>query len=317
MIVVGFLVALLCGIAVGSFFISLSLFLKLREEPNTFNDKVWISLGLQVVGFYLLTTNDYKEFPLLYKATAIGNTAGLLMTALYFARFICYHKHIYQRLQRWMYASVSLAIACFILIIFNSFTGVASFAMADEGDFPALLQQEKRVKYKADFEALKATHYKLNKHEYYYHDRMHKAYLQRYNNGQDEGEDTLIILRFTHGFRLLYYTYGDDGSYEDVVEKPLLDGFDATYNDGTLMYKSDNVFTNMDTFYFDRERYSGHQVYEETDIELEVIPQTIDNYIAYRESTVNVGERNMYVSLSYLQSKGIPITLEKYPEKER
>ncbi len=161
-------------------------------------------------------------------------------------------------------------------------------------------------------------HYKISKHDYYHHDRMQRAYLQRYNNGQDEGEDTLIILNFTHGFRLLYYTYDDNGSYQNIVEKPLLDGFNADYNNGNLSYNRDSLFTNMDTFFFKQVKHDEHPIYEETDIELEVIPQTIDDYIAYRESDhVIAGEGTLYVSLDYLRSKSIPITLEEYPQEKR
>src|SRR5947209_20359158 len=71
------LLGVLAGIAAGSFFIGLYVLLHHREEPHAFNTKIYISLGLCIFGLYCLTTDFYKEFPTMYKATAIGNGLGL------------------------------------------------------------------------------------------------------------------------------------------------------------------------------------------------------------------------------------------------
>src|SRR3954465_15484099 len=76
LILFAFFLGILAGIAAGSFFIALYVLLHHREQPHTFNTTIFISVGLCVFGLYCLTTDFSKEFPTMYKATAIGNGLG-------------------------------------------------------------------------------------------------------------------------------------------------------------------------------------------------------------------------------------------------
>jgi len=312
LIVFAFFLGMLAGIAVGSFFIALYALLRHRQQPQVFNTAIFISIGLCIFGLYCLTTDFYKEFPTMYKVTAIGNGLGLLLTVAYFIRFAGSRTGKNYSLPQLL--MIGLIVTSITLLVYNHFVDVSDYLMAPGKQFHELLRDEKRAKYRSDFEAFKKSHYKLNlsdERHFTVRDWAQYDLLAGTDAGNDK-KGTLLITRFTQLFEVIYYTNSPRDGVSVKTYKAFINGITADYNDGHVIFPHGEA-EDMDFDKRDYEQEMHTKVLTEIAIKTEVIPDDLDSYIQMREKGFIPDFTDDYLlSESYLRRKGIPFTVEKF-----
>jgi hypothetical protein len=312
LILFAFFLGVLAGIAVGSFFIALYALLHHRKQPQTFNTTIFISLGLCIFGFYCLTTDFYKEFPTMYKATAIGNGLGLMLTAVYFIRFALSRAGNNHALPQPLL--IGLIISSIALLLYNHFVHVSDYLMVPGKQFHMLLLDEKRAKYRSDFEAFESSHYKLD-----LSDERHFTVQDWVQYGLIAGtiadhvdKRTLLITGFDHLFEVIYYTNSKSDGVSVLTYKAFLNGIDADYNGGHIIFPRGET-KDMDFDKVDYEQEMHTRVLTEIAVQAHVIPDDLDSYIEYREKGVIPDFTSEYLlSEAYMRRKGIPFRVDKF-----
>lgn len=182
--------------------------------------------------------------------------------------------------------------------------------LASGNQFHELLRDEKRVQYQNDFESFIQTHQVISQSDYHYYEVWKKEHIKLTYTGSTK-DDTLIIERITPMFRVTYYTYSQQDGYEELATIPLLNGFDADYNNGNIIYKQDFHLQYLDSIHIAYAKENGKRMYTSVAIRLIVIPKNLDNYVAHREGKPLNGSQEIYVAKEYLQNKGIPVNMDK------
>jgi hypothetical protein len=307
-----FFLGILAGIAAGSFFIALYVLLHHREQPQTFNTTIFISLGLCIFGLYCLTTDFYKEFPTMYKATAIGNSLGLLLTAAYFIRFTLSRSVNSHSLPQPLV--IGLIITSVALLMYNHFAHVSDYLVVPGKQFHVLLKDEKRAKYRSEFEAFESSHYKLDlSDERHFTVRDWVQYELLAGTSADHvDKSTLLITGFDHLFEVIYYTNSMRDGVSVLTYKAFLNGIDADYNDSHIIFPHGEA-KDMDYDRVDYEQEMHTHVLTEIAVQVNVIPNDLDSYIQYREKSVIPDFTSEYMlSEGYLRRKGIPFRVDKF-----
>ncbi len=310
LMVFAFFLGVLAGIAVGSFFISLYALLNHRQQPTVFNTRIFISIVLLLFAFYCLTTDFYKAFPLMHKATAAGNAMGLLFTVAYIVRFAAggANTGLPQAV------GIGVVVTGIALFTCNHYFDVAGYLSSPDKNFHLLLQEEKRAKYQSDFEAFEKSHYQLDAKDInrFSADDRERSESLAGTGAAETHKGTLLIRRFTALFRVSYYSFSRRDGYDVKTFKAFINGVTADYNDGHIIFPHGEV-TDMDFDKRDYEQEMHTPLLTEIAVQAEVLPDDIDSYVQYREKGYLVDQPESYIiSEAYLQSKGIPFTIDKF-----
>jgi hypothetical protein len=315
LLIAGFLILFL-GFSVGSFCISAYLLLKYFHDQRSFDHSIWIALILSLLNFWALTSDFYKDFPGLYKLTICFNVLGLFLSVFYLTLFIKT-----SNINAATHTTVPfILISCFILlpalVAYNALFHVTEYITAKDEDFAGLLQQQKRNKYQNEFNEFERVHQLLNAKDYYNFNVDDK---QRHRDKIKYGEtietpyetNNLIIMKCTSLFHEIKYTDSEFGGVSILSDMAFLNGMDADYNNGNITYKKD-ITGDIQYGYVEAARERHEPVYTEVSLQLEVIPDNIDYFIAYKEGEAPKYNDEVLVSEDYLRRHDISITPEKW-----
>lgn len=312
MILVFILLAVFLGIAWGSFFIAAYVLLEHKNSSVLFNPKIFISLGLSIFNFYGLTTEFYKDFPIIYKGAVLSNTVGLFLSVFYLSKFI---KLSQLRLSAFaLFGVISIFILSPALFIYNSAFNVSGYMLAERKHFHSMITQEKRVKYKAAFEAFVRSHRKIKTADFpKFSIECKKIYDSNYGEESEISykTDDLIVVEITSLIEDTRYTYERDGSVDVLFYLASLNGMDADYYNGKIYYKKD-IKDESGYGRVEWAQENGQSVSTEISFGVKVMENNIDSYIRYIEGKVTTDYKDeIMISKNYLQEHNIPVTPTK------